>query len=254
MPQTLKSEIDPPPAAVAEDKSRKIRNFRWVICALLFIGTTVNYIDRQVIGLLKPLLETQFQWTETDYANIVFCFQLAYAIGLLFVGGLLDRIGIRLGFALAVVFWSIAAVAHGFMRTVTGFAAARFGLGLAESANFPASIKAVGEWFPKKERALATGLFNSGTNAGALVTPLLVPWLAANWGWQSAFYVTGVVGVLWVFMWWPVYRSPEAHAMVSAAEPAPASAAADSPASRARFCCTAWNFPIGRSKATRSLA
>jgi ACS family hexuronate transporter-like MFS transporter len=195
-----------------------IGKYRWVICALLFLGTTVNYVDRQVIGLLKPVLEQQFNWTESDYANIVFCFQLAYAIGLLLVGGVLDRIGVRLGFSLAVVFWSIAAVTNGFMRTVTGFCAARFGLGLAESANFPASIKAVGEWFPKKERALATGLFNSGTNVGALVTPLLVPWLYTTWGWPAAFYATGAIGMLWVFLWWPLYRSPEHHGSVSAAE------------------------------------
>ncbi len=211
------------PAAAAEPRlpatlHSKIGNYRWVICALLFLGTTVNYVDRQVIGLLKPVLETEFHWTETDYANIVFCFQLAYAIGLLFVGGILDKIGVRLGYALAVVVWSIAAVTHGFMRSVSGFCAARFGLGLAEAANFPASIKAVGEWFPKKERALATGLFNSGTNVGALVTPLLVPWILQTWGWQWAFYATGAIGALWVFLWWPIYREAQKHPMVSAAE------------------------------------
>ena len=150
--------------------------------------------------------------------NIVFSFQLAYAIGLLLVGGLLDRIGLRLGYTLAVVLWSVAAVTHGLMRTVTGFCAARFGLGLAEAANFPAAIKAVGEWFPKKERALATGLLNSGTNTGALITPLLVPWLYSQWGWPAAFYATGAAGVLVVFLWWPLYRSPEHHRLVSPAE------------------------------------
>ena len=193
-------------------------NYRWLICALLFLGTTVNYIDRQVIGLLKPILEQEFKWTESDYANIVFSFQLAYAIGLLLVGGLLDRIGLRLGYTLAVVLWSVAAVTHGLMRTVTGFCAARFGLGLAEAANFPAAIKAVGEWFPKKERALATGLLNSGTNTGALITPLLVPWLYSQWGWPAAFYATGAAGVLVVVLWWPLYRSPEHHRLVSPAE------------------------------------
>ncbi|MEI6784814.1 MAG: MFS transporter, partial [Verrucomicrobiota bacterium] len=182
------------------------------------LGTTVNYIDRQVIGLLKPILEQEFKWTESDYADIVFSFQLAYAIGLLLVGGLLDRIGLRLGYTLAVVLWSVAAVTHGLMRTVTGFCAARFGLGLAEAANFPAAIKAVGEWFPKKERALATGLLNSGTNTGALITPLLVPWLYSQWGWPAAFYATGAAGVLVVFLWWPLYRSPEHHRLVSPAE------------------------------------
>ncbi len=196
----------------------RIGHFRWVICALLFLGTTVNYVDRQVIGLLKPILEQEFRWTESDYANIVSSFQMAYAIGLFFVGGLLDRMGVRLGYSLAVVAWSAAAVAHGFMRSVIGFSCARFGLGLAEAANFPAAIKAVGEWFPKKERALATGIFNSGTNVGALLTPLLVPWLAKNYGWQAAFFATGAVGTLFVFLWWPLYRSPDSHASVSAAE------------------------------------
>jgi ACS family hexuronate transporter-like MFS transporter len=205
-------------AGPIEASATSIGKYRWFICALLFLGTTVNYVDRQVIGLLKPILEKQFAWTETDYANIVFYFSLAYAIGLLLVGGVLDKIGLRLGYSLAVVVWSIAAVSHGFMRTVAGFAAARFGLGLAEAANFPAAIKAVGEWFPKKERALATGLFNSGTNVGALLTPLVVPWLASHWGWQSAFFATGVVGVAWVFLWWPFYRPPEHHPSVSPAE------------------------------------
>jgi ACS family hexuronate transporter-like MFS transporter len=192
--------------------------FRWIICALLFLGTTVNYIDRQVIGLLKPILEKQFAWTETDYANIIFSFQLAYALGLLAIGGVLDRIGVRLGYSLAVVFWSVAAVVHGFMRSAAGFSAARFGLGLAEAANFPAAIKAVGEWFPKRERALATGLLNSGANVGALVTPLAVPWMTQHWGWQAAFYVTGAIGLLWVALWWPIYRVPERHPLVSPAE------------------------------------
>jgi MFS transporter, ACS family, hexuronate transporter len=218
MPTSSQAEQPRPNAAHSVPPAGSVGRFRWVICALLFCGTTLNYVDRQVIGLLKPVLEQQFNWTESDYANIVFCFQLAYAIGLLFVGGILDRIGVRLGFGLAAVFWSIAAVTHGFMRTVNGFCAARFGLGLAESANFPASIKAVSEWFPKKERALATGLFNSGTNVGALVTPLLVPWLYTTWGWPAAFYATGAVGLLWVFLWWPIYRSPELHSSVSPAE------------------------------------
>jgi len=189
-----------------------------VICALLFLATTVNYVDRQVIGLLKPILEQEFKWTESDYANIVTSFQLAYAIGLLLVGGILDRIGVRLGYTLAILVWSIAAISHGFMRTVTGFCAARFGLGVAEAANFPAAIKAVGEWFPKRQRALATGLFNSGTNTGALLTPLLVPWIYTHWGWPAAFYATGAIGALVVLLWWPLYRSPEHHRFVSPSE------------------------------------
>src|SRR5947209_1892625 len=150
-------------------------HYRWIICALLFFAATINYMDRQIIGLLKPILADQFHWSEEDYGKIVSWFQLAYAIGLFGVGGLIDRIGVKKGFSMAVILWSIAAAVHGFARSVGGFCAARFGLGLAEAANFPASIKSVGEWFPKKERALATGLFNSGTNVGALATPLLVP-------------------------------------------------------------------------------
>ena len=168
MPEATPQTSPAAPAAPSPHRPRSVGNFRWVICALLFLATTVNYVDRQVIGLLKPILEQQFNWTESDYANIVSSFQLAYAIGLLLVGGILDRIGVRLGYALAILVWSVAAVTHGFMRSVTGFCAARFGLGLAEAANFPAGIKAVGEWFPKRQRALATGLFNSGTNTGAL--------------------------------------------------------------------------------------
>lgn len=214
----MKTAATPAAAASPLAQPKLTTNFRWVICALLFLGTTVNYVDRQVIGLLKPILEGQFHWTESDYANIVFAFQLAYAIGLLLMGGFLDRVGVRLGYSLAVIVWSIAAVTHGFMRSVTGFCAARFGLGIAEAANFPAAIKAVGEWFPKKERALATGLFNSGTNIGALVTPLVVPWLAEKYGWAAAFYATGAIGALWVVLWWPIYRDPHKHPRVSPAE------------------------------------
>jgi MFS transporter, ACS family, hexuronate transporter len=193
-------------------------NYRWVICALLFFAATINYMDRQIIGLLKPVLANEFHWSEDDYGNIISCFQLAYAIGLFGIGGIIDRIGVKRGFSLAVIFWSIAAAAHGFARSVTGFCVARFGLGLAESGNFPASIKSVGDWFPRKERALATGLFNSGTNVGALITPLLVPWLHQHWGWQAAFFVTGALGLIWVVLWWLIYEHPQRHARVTRAE------------------------------------
>jgi ACS family hexuronate transporter-like MFS transporter len=210
---------------------------RWVICALLFFAATINYIDRQVIGLLKPTLQTQFGWSEIDYADIVFAFQLAYAIGLLMAGRLIDRLGARTGFALAIVVWSVAAMAHAeaeaigsiaggvlaiagltYTASVAGFILARFALGLGEAGNFPAAIKVVAEWFPKRERALATGLFNSGTNVGALVTPLVVPWIAITWGWYWAFVATGALGFLWLAWWWISYRPPEQHASVSAAE------------------------------------
>jgi MFS transporter, ACS family, aldohexuronate transporter len=210
---------------------------RWVICALLFFASTINYVDRQVIGLLKPTLQTQFGWSEIDYADIVFAFQLAYAIGLLAAGRLMDRLGARVGFALAIVIWSVAAIAHAeaeaigriagpvlavaglvYTASVAGFIVARFALGLGEAGNFPGAIKVVAEWFPKKERALATGIFNSGTNVGALVTPLVVPWITIAWGWYWAFVATGVLGFLWLAWWWIGYRTPDRHARLSSEE------------------------------------
>ncbi len=191
---------------------------RWAICALLFFATTVNYIDRQVIGILKPTLEQEFGWSELDYADIVFWFQVAYAIGLLTVGRLIDYLGVRRGFAIAVVFWSIAAMAHAGARSVIGFAMARFALGLGEAANFPAAVKATAEWFPKKERALATGLFNAGSNVGAVVTPLIVPPIVIFFGWEAAFIFTGALGFIWLAAWLTLYRAPEGNPRVSPAE------------------------------------
>jgi ACS family hexuronate transporter-like MFS transporter len=166
---------------------------RWIICSLLFFAATVNYIDRQVIGLLRPTLQSPLHWNEIDYGNIVFAFQLAYAASLLVVGRVMDWLGSRKGFGLAVFLWRIAAMAHALARSVFGFAAARFALGLGESGSFPASIKTVAEWFPKQEHALAIGIFNSGTNVGAVVTPLALPWLTHKYGWQGAFVSTGVI-------------------------------------------------------------
>jgi MFS transporter, ACS family, hexuronate transporter len=191
---------------------------RWLICALLFFAASVNYMDRQVIGLLKPTLQAQLGWTEEGYSNIVVAFQLAYGSSLLFIGKLIDRIGTRKGFSLAVLFWSISAMAHAGARTVLQFAVARFSLGVGEAGSFPASIKAVAEWFPKKERALATGIFNSGTNVGAIVTPLVVPWLTLRFGWQMAFIATGALGMLWIVAWLAVYRRPEESSLVSPRE------------------------------------
>jgi ACS family hexuronate transporter-like MFS transporter len=205
-------------AAAPIVSARPFGYYRWVICALLFFASTINYIDRQVIGILKPTLQGELGWSEIDYANIVFAFQLAYAIGLLLVGRLIDALGTRLGFALAVVFWSLAAMATGLARSVAGFAAARFALGLGEAGNFPASIKTVAEWFPRRERALATGLFNSGTNVGALITPLVVPWLTLTFGWPAAFVATGAIGFAWLVVWLALYASPQTHLRVSAAE------------------------------------
>ena len=192
--------------------------YRWTICALLFFATTINYIDRQVIGLLKPTLQAQFQWTEIDYSNIVFWFQAAYAIGLLSVGWVMDRIGVRKGLSFAVLVWSLAAMAHALARSVLHFSIVRFALGAGESGNFPASIKTVAEWHPRKERALATGIFNAGSNVGALVAPILVPWITFAWGWQWAFVVTGALGFLWIVAWSIAYRSPENHPKVSPSE------------------------------------
>ncbi|MBK8148107.1 MAG: MFS transporter [Acidobacteria bacterium] len=196
----------------------RVGNFRWVICALLFFAATVNYIDRQVIGILKPTLQEEFGWTENDYGWIVFAFQSAYALGMLGVGRLMDRIGTKNGFSISVTLWSIAAMAHAWAGSVGSFMAARFALGLGEAGNFPASIKTVAEWFPKKERALATGIFNAGTNIGALVTPLVVPWIAYTYGWYEAFIITGAIGFLWLIFWLIFYRKPEDHPRLSKAE------------------------------------
>lgn len=193
-------------------------HFRWVICALLFFAATINYIDRQVLGILKPTLQAEIGWDEVEYSNIVFFFQTAYAIGLLGVGKLMDIFGTRRGFSLAIVFWSLAAMAHALARSVMGFSVARFFLGLGEAGNFPASIKTVAEWFPKKERAFATGIFNSGTNIGALVTPIVVPMITAAWGWRWAFILTGAIGFLWLVLWLALYRPPQEHPRLGKAE------------------------------------
>lgn len=192
--------------------------YRWTVCALLFAATTVNYIDRQVLGILAPTLQRELHWSETQYGDIVSWFSLAYAVGFLVAGRLLDRFGTRRGFAAAIVAWSLAAIGHAFARTATGFSIARAMLGLGESANFPASIKTIAEWFPKRERALATGIFNAGTNVGAIVTPLVVPYIALHWGWRAAFVATGTLGFLWLFAWLAMYRQPEAHPAVTPAE------------------------------------
>jgi len=196
----------------------RVGRFRWVVCGLLFVATTINYVDRQVIGILKPTLQGQMGWSEIDYGNIVFAFQLAYAVGLVLAGRMMDRLGTRTGFSLAIVVWSFAAMAHAWARSVAGFMAARLALGLGESGNFPASIKTVAEWFPRKERALATGIFNAGTNIGAVVAPLVVPWLTLRYGWPWAFIATGAVGFLWLALWLGLYARPEDHPRVSSEE------------------------------------
>jgi len=200
-------------------KSIKTGNYRWVILSLVFFATTVNYLDRQVISLLKDdYLAPQFHWTETDYAHIVVVFQLCYAMGMLGVGWLVDKIGTKLGYALSLIVWSLAAIGHAVVRSTAGFMFVRGLLGISESGNFPSAIKAVAEWFPKKERALATGIFNSGTNVGAIVAPLTVPLIAVTWGWQWAFIITGAVGLLWIVFWFLFYDPPSVHKKVSKEE------------------------------------
>ncbi len=187
----------------------RVGHFRWVVCALLFFGTTVNYVDRQVLGILAPDLRHIIGWNDVQYGYIVTAFSAAYALGLLLSGRLLDTIGTKLGYGAALVFWSLAAMAHALARTPFGFGAARFALGLGEAANFPAAIKSVAEWFPKKERAFATGIFNAGTNVGAVVAPLVVPWLALSYSWQWAFIMTGAFGFTWLLFWFWLYETPE---------------------------------------------
>ena len=192
--------------------------YRWTICALLFAATTLNYVDRQVLGVLGPTLQRELHWTESQYGDVVSWFSLPYAVAFAFIGRWLDRVGVRRGLASAVIGWSLAAIAHAFARTTAGFSAARAALGLTEAANFPGSIKTVAEWFPRRERAIATGVFNAGTNMGAIVAPITVPWIALTWGWRWAFIGTGSLGFLWAIVWLAVYRAPEEHPRVSSAE------------------------------------
>ena len=255
---------------VQSKTSSGVGRYRWVICALLFFAATINYIDRQVLGILKPTLQAEFGWSEVDYADIVFAFQLAYAIGLLLAGRIIDWLGTRTGFALFIVIWSLAAIAHAeapmfggaaaallaiagfhYSVSVAGFIFARFALGLGEGGNFPAAIKVVAEWFPKRERAFATGLFNSGTNVGAIVTPIVVPWITITWGWYWAFVATGAIGFLWLAGWLPFYGRPETHPRVRPSELAlirsdPAESSVHVPLKQVLRHKQAWAFAIGK--------
>jgi ACS family hexuronate transporter-like MFS transporter len=198
--------------------NNKTLGFRWTVCGLIFAATTINYMDRQVLGLLAPILEKDLGWSEMEYARIVMAFQAAYAIGLLGFGRLIDWIGTRHGYALSIFAWSLAAMAHALARGVLGFGAARFALGLGEAGNFPAAVKAVTEWFPRRERALATGVFNSGSNVGAILAPLVVPWLTLHYGWQMAFIVLGATGFVWLIFWYWLYALPAESVYVSPEE------------------------------------
>ena len=195
-----------------------VGRYRWRICALLFAATTLNYIDRGVLGVLAPDLGHQFNWNEIEYSRIVMAFQVAYAIGLVGAGALIDRLGTRIGYAIAICIWSLAAMSHALAGSVLGFGIARFFLGLGEAGNFPAAIKTVAEWFPRRERAFATGLFNSGSNVGAIVAPAAVPIIAVTWGWQAAFLFTGVLSAAWLVTWLVVYRPSTQHPKLSAQE------------------------------------
>jgi MFS transporter, ACS family, hexuronate transporter len=182
--------------------------FRWTVCALLFVATTINYVDRQILGILAAPLQSALGWSESEYGLVVTAFQVAYAVGLLSFGRVIDRVGTRIGYSLAIGLWSLAATAHGLVRSVSGFGVARFFLGLGEAGNFPAAVKAITEWFQPEERAFAVGVFNSGSTVGAITTPLVVPWIALRYGWQAAFVLTGLIGLVWVPLWLAVYRRP----------------------------------------------
>lgn len=195
------------------------KKYRWTILSLVFFATTINYLDRQVISLLKDdYLEPLFGWTESDYSNIVAVFQLTYAIGLVGAGFFIDKIGTKFGYAFSLLIWSLSAVGHAFAKTAFGFSIARGFLGISEAGNFPAAIKTVAEWFPKKERALATGIFNSGSNVGAIVAPLTVPLIAFSLGWEWAFIITGAIGLIWLIFWFKYYEVPAKHKNLSQEE------------------------------------
>jgi MFS transporter, ACS family, hexuronate transporter len=201
-----------------DEKKVKFGHYRWRICALLFFGTTINYIDRQILGILAPLLQGEIGWSESEYGWIVTAFQATYALGLLLFGRFIDKYGTKIGYSVSITLWSLAAMAHAFARTPFGFGAARAGLGFGEAGNFPAAIKSVAEWFPKKERALAIGIFNTGANIGAVVAPAVVPWLTITYGWQAAFVATGAIGFIWLIFWVLIYDKPEQKKRLSTTE------------------------------------
>lgn len=220
------------------NKSEIIGKYRWTICGLLFFATTVNYLDRQVLSLLAPSLSEEFNWSNSDYANITAIFQFVYAISMLFAGRLIDKVGTKTGYILAIAIWSIGAIMHAYAIpigttfnsimvwagiaavpiSIVGFMISRSILALGEAGNFPAAIKAIADYFPKKERSLATGIFNSGSNVGAILAPLTVPWIAVNWGWESAFIIIGAIGFIWMFFWYILYDKPEKQKRLSQAE------------------------------------
>jgi ACS family hexuronate transporter-like MFS transporter len=192
-----------------EREPERAGNYRWIVCALLFFATTINYVDRQILSLLKPILDDQLKWTNEQFGQVNAAFQAAYAVGLLLFGALIDRVGTKIGYAVSIAAWSLAAMGHALVGSIGGFFVARLALGLGEGGNFPSAIKSVALWFPKKERAFATALFNSGANVGAIVAPAIIPWLAFTWGWRSAFVAAGLAGFLWLILWLLLYNVPE---------------------------------------------
>lgn len=239
------------PPHEAATSAKGVGSYRWRICALLFFATAINYIDRQVFGLLAPMLQKEIGWTEQEYGYIIAAFQGAYALGFLLMGWLLDRFGARVAYASAVAFWSVAAMAHGLARSVLGFGVARAGLGLGEAGNFPGALKVVAEWFPQRERAFATGLFNSGSNIGAVLAPIVVPMIALSLGWQWAFYLTGALGMVWLLLWMMIYRQPHAHPALSASERAYIQSDPPTPTTRIPWSQLvgyrgAWAFALGK--------
>jgi ACS family hexuronate transporter-like MFS transporter len=206
------------PPTASPPVSEVVGKYRWTICALVFFATTINYLDRAVISLLKPYLETAFNWNSGDYANIEIAFKLAYSIGMVGVGRIIDKLGTKIGYALSTTLWSIAAMGHAIVSSTLGFGVARGFLGVTEAGNFPAAIKTVAEWFPQRERALATGIFNSGANVGAIIAPLSVPFIAEQYGWQWAFIITGALGFVWLVLWMFVYDTPANSKRLSKAE------------------------------------
>ena len=196
----------------------KLKNYRWIVLGLIFFATCINYLDRQIIGLLKPILEKEFDWSETDFARIVMAFTAAYAIGLLVAGAWIDRIGTKLGYAITIVVWSIAGMLHAVARSVTGFVFARIGLGIGEAGNFPAGVKTVAEWFPKDERGLATGIFNAGTSVGVVMALFIVPMILNYAGWQEVFWITGALGFVWLILWIFLYDIPSRQKRITEEE------------------------------------
>ena len=232
--------------------SEHLGGVRWTVCAMLFVATSINYMDRQVIAILKPTLEHSIGLTEIDYGYIVDAFQIAYGIGLLAAGRLIDKLGTRIGYMLVMAVWSISAMGHALASTVLEFGFARFFLGLGESGNFPAAIKTVAEWFPQNERSLATGIFNSGANVGAILAPAIVPWVTLRWGWHAAFLTTGIFSVLWILWWFRYYRKPADQATLTGRElqhiysEAVADVGPSVPWRRLLRCRQTWGFSIAK--------